>query len=63
MTGNTKTVIIFLLIFIIGTFAGIFGYLNTKITTFEECENSWLVHSITVYDYAEYIVLSNTKRY
>ena len=41
MTGNTQTVIIFLLIFIISTFAGIFGYLNAQITTFEKCENSY----------------------
>ena len=56
MTSNTKKkVAIFLLVFVIGTLAGIFGCLNAKITTFEECENSWLVRSITSYDYAEYI--------
>ena len=55
MADNTKKVTIFLLVFVIGTLAGIFGYLNVKITTFEECENSWLARSITVYDYAEYV--------
>ena len=51
MKKNTKIAAIFLLVFIIGTFAGILGYLNAKITTFEECENAgWLVRSITVYD-------------
>jgi hypothetical protein len=46
-----RRIIIFLLIFIIGTFAGIFGYLNAKIATFEECEKAgWLVRRITVYD-------------
>ena len=46
---------IFLLVFVVGILAGIFGYLNAKITTFEECENSWLARSITIYDYAEYV--------
>ena len=55
MADNTKKVTIFLLVFVIGTLAGIFGYLNVKITTFEECENSWLARSITVYDYVEYV--------
>ena len=49
-----KRIIIFLLIFIIGSLAGIVGYSSAKITTFEECENSWLVRSITFYDYLEY---------
>ena len=51
MNKTKKIVAIFLLVFIIGTLAGIFGYLNTKITTFDECETAgWLVRSITVYD-------------
>ncbi len=52
MIDNTKKrLIIFLLLFIVGTLAGIFGYLNAKITTFEECEKAgWLVRSITMYD-------------
>ena len=46
-----KCIIIFLLIFIVGSIAGIVGYSNAKITTFEECENAgWLVRSIKVYD-------------
>ena len=49
-----KRLIIFLLIFIIGSIAGIVGYSSAKITTFEECENSWLIRSITFYDYPEY---------
>jgi len=28
---------------------------SSKITTFEECEKSWLVRSITFYDYPEYV--------
>jgi len=57
MASNTKKIIpIFLLIFIVGSVAGIVGYSSSKITTFEECENArWLVRSITVYDYAEYL--------
>ena len=55
MNNTKKIVVIFLLIFVIGTLAGIFGYLNAKITTFEKCENSWLLRSITFYDYAEYV--------
>ena len=54
MADNTKKVTIFLLVFVIGALAGIFGYLNAKITTFEECENSWLVRRITFYNHAEY---------
>ena len=52
MIDNTrKKLTILLLVFIVGTFAGIVGYLNAKITTFEECEKAgWLVRSITVYD-------------
>ncbi|MCK5466584.1 hypothetical protein KAI56_03785 [Candidatus Parcubacteria bacterium] len=47
-----KRIVIFLLIFIVGSLAGIVGYSNAKITTFEECENAgWLVRSIKVYDY------------
>ena len=46
-----KRIVIFLLIFLVGSIAGIIGYSNTKITTFEECENAgWLVWRITVYD-------------
>lgn len=48
---NKKIVYIFLSILTIGAFAGIISYSNAKITTFEECENSWLVRSIAVYDY------------
>lgn len=56
MTNNTKKrVFIFLLIFIVGSIAGIIGYSTTKINTFEECETSWLVRSITHCDYAEYV--------
>src|SRR5512139_3484543 len=51
MNITKKRLTIFLLLFIVGTLAGIFGYLNAKITTFEECENAgWLVRSITMYD-------------
>ncbi|MFZ3384446.1 MAG: S-layer protein domain-containing protein [Candidatus Methanoperedens sp.] len=52
MIGNTKKrLTIFLLLFMVGTLAGIFGYLNAKITTFEECEKAGLlVRSIRVYD-------------
>ncbi len=52
MMGNKKKrFIIFLLVFIVGTLAGIVGYLNAKITTFEECEKAgWLVRSIRIYD-------------
>jgi len=55
MANNTKKIIsIFLLIFIVGSFAGIVGYSSAKINTFEECENArWLVRRITVYDYAD----------
>src|SRR5680860_34106 len=52
---NKKRLTIFVLVSIIGTIAGIFGYSNAKITTFEGCENSWLARSITFYDYAEYV--------
>ena len=55
MNNTKKTAAIFLLIFIVGSIAGIVGYSNAKITTFEECENSELVRSITFYDYAEYV--------
>ncbi len=56
MTNNIrKRVLIFLLIFILGSIAGIVGYSTAKINTFEECETSWLVYSITHYDYAEYL--------
>ena len=52
MIDNTKKrLTIFLLLFMVGTLAGIFGYLNAKITTFEECEKAGLlVRSIRVYD-------------
>ncbi|MDF1498688.1 MAG: hypothetical protein P1P85_05065 [Patescibacteria group bacterium] len=53
MINNKKIVVIFLLIFIVGSLASIVGYSSTKINTFEECENSWLVRSITFYDYAD----------
>ena len=46
-----KRIAIFLLIFMVGSIAGIIWYSNAKITTFEECENAgWLVRSIKVYD-------------
>ncbi|MFH1126745.1 MAG: hypothetical protein ABIG84_08085 [archaeon] len=46
-----KRIIIFLLIFIAGSLAGMIGYLDAKITTFEECEKAgWLIRSIRVYD-------------
>lgn len=46
-----KRLTIFLLLLIVGTLAGILGYLNAKITTFEECEKAGLlVRSIRVYD-------------
>jgi len=54
--------IIILLIFIIGSIAGIVGYSNAQITTFEECENSWLVRSIIFYDYSEYVPNSTEKK-
>lgn len=51
MDNTKKRLTILLLVFIVGTLAGIVGYLNAKITTFEECEKAgWLVRSITVYD-------------
>ena len=51
MDNTKKRLTIFLLLFIVGTLAGIVGYLNGKITTFEECENAgWLVRSIKVND-------------
>ena len=49
-----KRITIFLLIFIVGSIAGLAGYSNAKITTFEECENSQFLRSMTLYDYAEY---------
>ncbi len=56
MNKTKNIVVIFLLVFIIGSLAGIFGYWNAKITTFEECEDAgWLVRSITVYDGFGYI--------
>lgn len=55
MKNTKKIVAIFLLVFIVGSISGIVGYSNAKITNFEECENSWLVRSITFYDYAEYV--------
>lgn len=46
-----KRIKIFLLIFIFGVFAGIFGYLNSKITTFEECYKAgWFVYKVSFYD-------------
>lgn len=46
----SKRAKIFSPIFIIGAFIGIFAYLNSKITTFEECERAgWLVQRIKVY--------------
>ena len=52
MNNTKKIVSIFLLIFIVGSFAGIVGYSCAKITNFEECENAgWLVRKIIVYDY------------
>lgn len=54
MASNTKKISIFLLIFIVGSIAGIVGYSSTQITTFEECENArWLVRGIRVYDFTE----------
>lgn len=51
MDNTKKRFTIFLLLFIVGTLAGIFGYLNAKITTFEDCEKAGLlVRSIRVYD-------------
>ncbi len=51
MDNTKKRLAIFLLLLIVGTLAGIFGYLNAKITTFEECEKAGLlVRSIRVYD-------------
>lgn len=42
---------IFSLVLIIGSAAGIIGYSNAKIKTFEECEKSgWLVRSIIIYN-------------
>ena len=56
MKNNTKkTLTIFLLIFIIGSIAGIVGYSNAKITTFEECKKTNWPRSITLYDYVKYI--------
>jgi len=46
-----KRMVIFLLIFIVGSIAGIVGYSDAKITTFEECENGGLlVRSLMIYD-------------
>ena len=53
MNNTRKKIAIFLLIFIIGSITGIVGYSSAKVTTFEECENSWLFKSITFYDYAD----------
>ena len=54
MTNNIKKrVLIFLLVFIVGSISGIVGYSNAKITHFEECENSWLLRSLTFYDYTD----------
>ncbi len=50
-----RRIVIFLLVFVVGSVAGVVGYSSARITTFEECENSWLVRTITHYDYAEYI--------
>jgi len=51
MDNTKKRLTILLLLLIVGTLAGIFGYLNPKITTFEECEKAGLlVRSIRVYD-------------
>lgn len=56
-----KRLIIFLLIFIVGSFAGIVGYSCAKITNFEECENAgWLIRKIIVYDYYE-VVYDSSK--
>lgn len=52
-TKIKKRVLIFLLIFIVGSIAGIVGYSTVKTTTFKECENSWLPRSITFYDYTD----------
>lgn len=53
MMNNKKIAYIFLIIFVVGLVAGIVGYSSAKVTTFEECENSWLVRTITVYDYVD----------
>ncbi len=53
MDNTKKKIAIFLLIFIVGSITGIIGYSNTKVTTFEECKNSWLLSSIAVYDYID----------
>ncbi len=50
-----KRVVIFLLVFVAGSVAGVVGYSSARITTFEECENSWLVRTITYSDYADYV--------
>ena len=62
MDNKKKRLIIFILVLIIGTIAGIFGYSNAKITSFEECENSWLLRGITIYDYAEYTANATEKK-
>jgi hypothetical protein len=49
-----KRIIIFLLIFIVGLITGLARHTNYEITTFEECENSRFLRSMTLYDYAEY---------
>ena len=54
INNTKKRTAIFLVVFIIGILAGICGYMNAKITTFQECEKAgWLVRSITVYDYID----------
>ncbi len=49
-----KRIIIFSFILIIGAVAGVFGYLSSKITNFDECyetgKTGWLVHKISFYD-------------
>jgi|GEM_PF-1274050 len=51
MDDTKKSLTICLFVFIVGTLACLIGYLDAKITTFEECEEAgWLVRSIRVYD-------------
>jgi len=50
---KNKNKILGIIVSLIFIFAGIVVYSNAQITTFEECENSWLVRSITIYDHFE----------
>jgi|SaaInlStandDraft_7_1057024.scaffolds.fasta_scaffold340037_2 hypothetical protein len=50
---KTRTIIISITTLLI-LFIGFVCYSNTKVTTFEECVDSWLNREIVVYDYFVY---------